>query len=133
MVPQKKGGVQAYWLDDARVISGAAHVVYTAFAHPRVLIDHFDETQKVLALCLRKAGWRKHMALATFIIHIRDEWQGGISDLEQRALVEVAKQLGANNTMLVNSARDLSAPEVLQIARGSSPMVRNRSAVVDVP
>jgi len=133
LVQGKKGEVQAYLADDPKVLSKAPFGAFSAFAHPRVLIDRFDDTCRVIDVCLKKAGWKKQMSYAVLVFHIRDEWAGGISDIEQKALMDLAKKLGANRTTLVNSMRELSAPEILQIARGSVNPAKHEAIVIDVP
>jgi|GEM_PF-3571597 len=133
LVQEKSGQVRAYWPDDPKILNRPAFGLFTAFSHSRVVIDRLDDTQRALDLCLRKAGWKKLMSVAVFVLQIQDEYEGGLSEVERRGLVEVSRRLGAHRVLLLNVARHLSAPEVLQIARSYTAAAGNDSIVLDVP
>jgi hypothetical protein len=89
---------------------------YIAFAHPRVLIDGFTETSRVLRSWLRQSGW-KHKSGAVIVIHLVDAWEGGLSQLELTALQQLAKDMGASHSVIVEGGPELSDPEILRFSR----------------
>jgi hypothetical protein len=121
IVPDTRGIRHAFAVDDPRVKDYSLYRPFVAFSHPRVLIDRFDETEKTLALCLRKAGFRRASMFPKCVIHVKDEWLGGVSDLELRALMELSRSLGTKLPLVVTSSRDFTVPEVLAIARRKYP------------
>ncbi|AIE88173.1 hypothetical protein [Fimbriimonas ginsengisoli] len=123
-----KGREHAYLPDDPRATTTIRPRAFIAFAHPRVVLDGFDDTVAALRIMLKLAGVPAQMvARTTYLLHIRDEWFGGVSDVERRALIEMAKWLGAGRVLFVDSPTELSPPEVLALVR--SPQAQTGSSV----
>jgi len=95
--------------------------LFTPFTHPRVLIHNVDDTERVLRLALKRTGLRRMVARPLFMVHLRDPLDGGLSDIEHRALFELTQRLGAAGFLLLNGPYELPAPEVLRIARAKNP------------
>jgi hypothetical protein len=107
--------------EDPRILAAFQPRLFAAFDHPRVPICGFEETVLTMAMLLRQICKRQRVR-ATFVVHVRDEWLGGITDIEQRALVQLTRELGASRTLLVDAGRELSAPEVLSVVRTGRPI-----------
>jgi hypothetical protein len=112
-----KGKPKVYLPDDPALFSAMSHRPFTAFGHPRVLMDDFNATSEAVAEFLRRAGYRKFPMGTVFIVQIQEEWEGGLSDIERRAMVEMCRHSGATNVLLVTGSRDLAPPDLLLIAR----------------
>jgi hypothetical protein len=121
LVSGKKGKVQAVpngvALPPWAVLSWAvlSHP-FVAFAHPRILIEGFMETESLLRAWLLLAGWKPRSG-TIFVLHVLDAWEGGLSQLELRALQQLAKEVGAVRSVVVEGGPELSDPEILRIAR----------------
>lgn len=73
-------------------------VVHNAFCHPRVLIGGFDDAKLVVREFLRRAcGGRKPPLRFPLVVHILEELEGGLTDVEERAFQELGLRLGAGS------------------------------------
>ncbi len=78
-------------------------VIHDAFCHPRVLIGGFDDAKLVVGEFLRRAcGGKKPLLRFRMVIHILEELEGGLTDVEERAFQELGLRLGAS-TITVHS------------------------------
>jgi hypothetical protein len=102
---------------------------FTAFAHPRVVLDSLDETEAVVRAWLRQSGWRP-TPRAVVVLHVVDAWDGGLSQLELRALMELGKRIGAKRTMIVEGGNEFTDPELLGLVRTRDVPVPYRPAEV---
>ncbi|MGV3618982.1 MAG: hypothetical protein ACO1SV_26950 [Fimbriimonas sp.] len=116
LVSGKKGQVQAVPSGAALPAWAVLSHPFVAFAHPRVLIDGMMETQSLVRAWLQQAGWKPKSG-TIFVVHVLDAWEGGLSQLELRALQELAKQVGAGRSIVVEGGPELSDPEILRVAR----------------
>ncbi|MEZ0327527.1 MAG: hypothetical protein ACAH95_16635 [Fimbriimonas sp.] len=90
---------------------------FTAFAHPRAFIDGFDETRALIKFYIRESGYKTRSKKLIFLVHLRDDWEGGLSDVESRALVDICRQCGASEVRMADQPTELTPPQVLEIAR----------------
>lgn len=95
---------------------------FVAFCHPRTLIDGWDVTQTIIERRMRKLGIGR-LFPPPAVVQIMDEWEGGVTDVEQRALMEMLRHCGASSVRLIQSSRSLEPEEVRQVARDKSGMV----------
>lgn len=123
----RKGKERAYVLDDPMQHAGAARQSFVAFDHPRVPFSNFGQTQETLRAYLEAAGWKKGLLPHTFIFHLLDDWEGGLSDIEVRAFIQMGREIGAGTCLVVNSREEMSIPHVLRMAKQRQTM--NRAAV----
>lgn len=119
LIRDRRGRPMAFAPDDPRVVNAVQARPFSAFTHPRVFFDGISETAAVLTVYLRKAGWRRSSGPWTFVIHSRDEAFGTLTDVENRALTSLCRGLGAARVLIVEAGRELTPPEVLQVARGA--------------
>lgn len=116
LVSGKKGQIEAFSASEALPRWSVLSRQFTAFAHPRVLIEGYTETTGVIRAWLRQSGW-KHKAGTSMVIHVLDHWEGGLSELELRALQQMAKELGASQSAVIEGGAELTDPEILRFAR----------------
>lgn len=112
-----KGRVQVVAADEAPMVDNPHFRRFTAFNHPRLLIDQVDLTEKTLQIFLKKAGAKGFAFPTKWVVHLADEMEGGIADIEIRALSEVIRKLGGQLTAMVTAARHLTSPEILELGR----------------
>lgn len=86
---------------------------YGQFTGNRILIGNFDIAAKTLET-LTKASWFQPNPI--IIIHSIDMSEGGLSQVEERALLELAMDVGARRAV-VWQRHELSDNEVLEQAR----------------
>jgi len=112
-----KGKDKVFLPDDPALLSAMEHRPFRAFSHPRVVMDDFFQTGAMLRAMLRRFGVRKSVVPWVYVIHVQDEWEGGLADIERRALIHLARENGANHALLVTGNRELSPPDLLRIAK----------------
>jgi hypothetical protein len=116
LVSGKKGQLDAFPAGAALPRWAVLSHQFVAFAHPRVLIEGFLETQSLIRSWLRQSGW-KYKSGVVMVLHVVDSWEGGLSQLELRALQEMAKELGASHSVVIEGGAELSDPEILRFGR----------------
>ena len=112
-----KGRISARSVDDAYLAPHGAGRLFTAFAHPRTIIDGFDDTIHVVRHCIRQGGYRPRSKNLTFVVQILDQWEGGLSDIERRALTEMCRECGAKTVRFAEGPHALTPPEILHIVK----------------
>jgi rod shape-determining protein MreB len=74
------------------------------FQHPRVLVSDYTAGEKVLQHAIREVLKRKWFAPApVVVIQVTEHLEGGVSDIEWRALIEMAQGAGARQVYPVKS------------------------------
>ncbi len=93
--------VSATRVGDAALGAPAGWQILRPFAHPRVAVDGFDAAQRLLDALLRRM--RGHALLArkpVVVLHPLRGFDGGLADIERRALQELALAAGAGQVRL---------------------------------
>lgn len=93
------------------------YTVAQVFHHPRLAIHDLENTDKVLRYFLMQALPRRTMVRLNFVIHLVEEWEGGITDIEKLALEDISRKQGARAIVLCTGPGELSESEVLDLAR----------------
>jgi hypothetical protein len=122
----RKGRTVLIEADAARANPGLSGRLIQLFAHPRVLIDGYPETRDFVEFAIRQSGYKSIAKKLIFLIHVRDQWEGGLADIELRVLREIATSCGAGECRFVDQPYELSPPEILEIARSNPPALANR-------
>lgn len=100
----------------AETYKGQSHVtVLYPFAHPRMVFGDFTVAEKLLAGAVRafhnKQSWSFLRPIVGVIIHPLRKLEGGLSQIEVRALTELASNVGARR-VAVHTGRELVPAEV---------------------
>lgn len=100
----------------AESCKGQAHVtVLRPFAHPRMVFGDFTVSEKLLAGAVRafykKQSWSFFRPMVGVIIHPLRALEGGLTQIEVRALTELASNVGARR-VAVHTGRELMPAEV---------------------
>ncbi len=83
------------------------------FDHPRLVVSDYDAAEKVLAHAIREiAGAAWFRPSPVIVVHPLDKLDGGLSPLEERALLELAESAGAGSAHIW-LGRQLSDQEVI--------------------
>ncbi|MBI9092949.1 MAG: rod shape-determining protein [Desulfobacterium sp.] len=69
--------------------------VHNGFSHPRVCISDFEIAQATLMHFVRKALNKKILIRPIMVMHPKRDLQGGLSQIEDRAIKELAEAAGA--------------------------------------
>ena len=69
--------------------------IHNGFSHPRVCINDFEIAQATLMYFIRKVLNKKIMVRPIIIMHPQKDFQGGLSQIEERAIKELAEAAGA--------------------------------------
>jgi len=112
-----KGRDKVFLPEDPQLFGAMGHRSFTAFNHPRVVMDDFLHTGAMLGMLARRLGVRRSMVSWNYVVQVQEEWEGGLADIERRALIEVVRENGAQHVLLVTGSRDLTPPEVLRLAQ----------------
>ena len=82
------------------------------FSHPRTLLADFTIGEQVLKVLIRRVQGNRWLQLAPrIVIHPLGSPEGGFTQIEHRAFLELAKGLGASRAVLW-IGRELSDREV---------------------
>jgi hypothetical protein len=120
----EKGNERAIPLEHGLAYATAGARRFVLFdSHPRVLIDGWEESRLALQLFLKLAKLKK-LVRPFFVLHLIDPLEGGLSELERRALIQLSHECGAGAARVMESGPVLSPPEVLAIARRKEEFVR---------
>ena len=103
--------------DEAIALDGGQDVhLHHAFNHPRVLIGGFDSALLVVRHFLRRACHGRLPLLGfTLVLHVQEELEGGLTDVESRALMELGLRAGARKVVICQEPQTLSDDEIMQI------------------
>ena len=103
--------------EEAEAWDGTPDVLlHHAFDHPRVLIAGFDSALLVLRHFLRLACHGRLPLLGfTLVLHVQEELEGGLTDVESRALMELGLRAGARKVVICQEPQTLSDDEIMQI------------------
>lgn len=94
--------------EEAAAFAEARDVVITnAFCHPRILIAGFDDALIVVRGFLQRAfDAKKIPSHFRLTIYVPGDLEGGLTDIEERALIELGMRLGGHNVTVQRSAGD---------------------------
>jgi hypothetical protein len=116
--PKERGGsaVVAIGQEAAPISASEDIVVYDAFCHPRVLIGGFDAALIVVREFIRQTcGTRKPWQKFRLVIQTQDDLEGGLTDIEERALQELGLRLGAGTIVIHQSMAELTDTDLLRM------------------
>ena len=118
----------AYHLHSKKPVAfGSAAAVYAdargfsvarVFHHPRLVVHDILATKKVLRYFLDKALHRRSpFQRLHFVIHLLEAQEGGLTDVEKSALINLARGLGARGVVLCTGADEMSEAAVRDLTR----------------
>jgi rod shape-determining protein MreB len=102
-------------IDLKNVISGASTtlVPQTPFSHPRALLGNFTVAEALLKKGFKEVVGKSWFALAPqMLVHPMEMIEGGLTQIEERALTELALGAGARS-VVIWTGNVLSDQEVL--------------------
>ena len=103
-------------------VDPAATKVLNPFRHPRVLIDDFSGGERVVRFAFRRLSGRGAILTAPNVIaHADFSLEGGLTQIEVRALREMLEGAGARKVHIWHGSRILSDDEVLDAWAGRPP------------
>jgi rod shape-determining protein MreB len=103
-------------------VSGTGGKVVNPFAHPRSLVSDFTVAQQLLKIAARQDfGKPIFRPLPTIVMHPLGDPEGGFTQIERRALHELALGAGASK-VVVWVGRELSDAELVSRAFESAPV-----------
>ncbi len=81
--------------------SGVSENCVNPFAHPRLVIDDFQVAEKLLLYAFKQLAPNRFLAASPIaVIHVIDEFEGGLGQIERRAMLELAEGAGARRAYL---------------------------------
>ena len=93
---------------------------FCLFSHPRVVVDQLDDTIVGLGILIKQAKLKRALAKPAFVFHLRESWEGGISDIERQAFEHIGKACGAGRVLISDQFNELPPPEVLALVKTKS-------------
>lgn len=87
------------------------------FAHPRVAVSEFTVASTLLQHALRNLLGRLWLRRVGLILHPLRQLEGGLTDIETRALMELGTAAGAHRVAIV-TGQELGARDVAAFAFG---------------
>jgi rod shape-determining protein MreB len=113
--PPAKQRVVAVGAAARAVTDGTPVEVINPFTHPRTLVSDFTVAEVLLKAFFKRMpsnGWAQLMPAPCAVMHPLGEWEGGLTQVELRALRELALGAGASNAY-VWQGRTLTGAELL--------------------
>jgi hypothetical protein len=107
----------------------AAKTATENFSTPRIVIGNFSKANKLIEAVFEELDFRK-MRKKTFgalrvLIQQMEKLEGGLSDIEKRAMRDLSEQAGADYVAIVEHANTLSVEE----ARLLLPKMETKSRI----
>jgi rod shape-determining protein MreB and related proteins len=86
-----------------------------AFSHPRMLVGHFNNAESALkkVLSARKRSFLS--ASPHLVMHIREPWEGGLTQIEERVFIEVGLGAGASKVRVHAAPNALSDAQAIAL------------------
>lgn len=108
--------------EDAALLEGQKGVVvHSAFHHSRVFVSGVDATVRVLRHFIREACRdRWPLVRPRMVLHVQEQMEGGLTDVETVALVRIGLLAGAVSVIISQESGTLNDAEILKLARRSS-------------
>jgi actin-like ATPase involved in cell morphogenesis len=80
------------------------------FSSTRNIVSNFNNANEAIESALKELGLRKSFFLLSFkiLIHQLEGLEGGLSDIEKRALRDLAEMAGANKVYILEQTQPLS-------------------------
>ncbi|HZR35994.1 MAG TPA: hypothetical protein VFA75_11500 [Nevskia sp.] len=99
----------------AECLQASGTVLVRPFANPRTVLDDYTVASKLLChavrQCLLPHGWTAMRPMVRVLLHPLREFSGGLTQVEMRALLELAQSAGAR-LAAVHEGRELQPQEV---------------------
>lgn len=91
-------------------------LLLNGFEHPRTIISNFFVAELTLKHFVEKTGQERTSLISPkLIIHPLEKLEGGLTQIETRALLELGMQVGAREVYLYCEENSLSDEEILTI------------------
>ncbi len=92
-------------------------VVRTAFDHPRVIYGNLETTILVTKHFVMRAAQQADISLrgCRVVLHPQRDLEGGLSELEAQALIELATRAGGRDVGIYNGATELNPQNLSEI------------------
>ena len=87
----------------------------TPFSTPRVVLASFGPAEETIKAALRDLPLKRRFLAMNVIIQQMEGADGGLSDIEKRALRDIAEMAGANKVYIFEGIDKLSIPEALAL------------------
>jgi hypothetical protein len=97
--------------ESASVLRGNGSSVQP-FAHPRVVVGDVEAAVQLIRGCYAKVRSNMRLRPPVFFVHWRGALEGGMSQIEMRALEEVARSAGAARAILITQEDALTEDEL---------------------
>jgi hypothetical protein len=92
----------------------------TSFSPGRSEVNDFAAASETILSVLRELGIRTTFTILKVVIHQLEGGVGGLNDVEKRALMDLAENIGANKVFLSEADRRLTIDEALALVEGRS-------------
>ena len=114
-----KNRVEITRLDTGRTVSENA---VRSFSNDRLVLAHFDNAEQLIRETLDKLLNKKWFLREIFTVAIQqmEQLEGGLSQIEQRALEDLVEHAGAKEVTVIDHGRALTEKEVMRELENSS-------------
>jgi rod shape-determining protein MreB len=119
----ERGGLEQVVSIGAASAPGAGVRLVRPFSHPRLVIAEFEAAQALLGHQLQQVRSSRVIVRPEIVLHALRTFAEPLTDVEQRALIELAHSVGAWRAM-VHSGSELGRAEVLSLSFEGSARAR---------
>jgi hypothetical protein len=83
-----------------------------------MVVDSLEPSSAIIRFAMRESGYKRRARNLLFLVHVRDSWEAGLSEIEESALTEVCRRCGASQVRLLDQPFELAPPQLLEMAKG---------------
>ncbi|PQJ62163.1 rod shape-determining protein [Photobacterium angustum] len=103
--------------DKAKYLSGSNITVLNPFDHKRSFVGDFSCAEKVLQYAVREVlGHNKFVLSPRIVMHQLEKVDGGLTDIEERVLKELAMGAGAREVLVHHNQARINAQKTSYVA-----------------
>jgi hypothetical protein len=88
-------------------------IAVVPFSTRRSVLSRFDPADKAVREAIRGLRLKPGLFKTQGLIQQMEDTEGGLTDIEQRALRDLAEQSGVTRVSIIDGERQLSVPEAL--------------------
>ena len=78
------------------------------FSTSRIVVSNFHNAHMLMQEILKELGVRKRFRTIKIVIQQMEKMEGGLSDIEKRAILDLAEQSGSIRTIILEHSNSLS-------------------------
>lgn len=87
------------------------------FSTQRIVVASFDPAHQTIKSAFGRLGVKRSLGGISIAMHQVEGFEGGLSDIEKRALVDLGQMAGGSKVVIVENESEISNSEALALLR----------------